>query len=92
VLAFVERTGLADYFHMARRPGMRVGNLIVDRNLDAFARLVSAKYARGEVGVYSAGGQSFPRVDITLEDMEQSGEQFTADVLKPEASFQWTAA
>jgi hypothetical protein len=72
---------------------MRVGNLIVDRNLDAFARLVLAKYGRGEVGIYSAGGQSFfPRVDITLEDMEQSGEQFAADVLKPEAAFQWIAA
>jgi hypothetical protein len=28
VLAFVERTALADYFRMARRPGMRVSNLI----------------------------------------------------------------
>lgn len=71
---------------------MRVSNLIVDRNLDAFARIVTAKYSNGQVGVYSAYGQTFPRVDITLEDMERSCEQFTADVLKPEAAFQWTAA
>ena len=92
VLAFVGRTALADYFRMARRPGMRVSNLIVDRNLGALARIVTAKYSRGRVGVYSAYGQTLPRVDITLEDMERSGEQFTADVLKPEAAFQWTAA
>ena len=89
VLAFVERTALADYFSMARRPGMRVSNLIVDRNLEAFSRIVTAKYGRGQVDAYSAyDDQTFPRVDITLEDMERSGEQFTADVLKPEAAFQ----
>ena len=89
VLAFVERTALADYFSMARRPGMRVSNLIVDRNLEAFSRIVTAKYSRGQVDAYSAyDDQTFPRVDITLEDMERSGEQFTAVVLKPEAAFQ----
>jgi hypothetical protein len=40
VLAFVERTALADYFRMTLRPGMRVSNLIVDRNLEPFARIV----------------------------------------------------
>jgi hypothetical protein len=45
--------------------------------------------SRGQVGAYSAyDDQTFPRVDITLEDMERSGEQFTAVVLKPEAAFQ----
>jgi hypothetical protein len=68
---------------------MRESNLIVDRNLEAFARIVAANYSRGQVGVYSSCGQTFPRVDITLEDMERSGEQFTADVLKLEAAFQW---
>ena len=92
VLAFVERTALADYFRMARRPGMRLSNLIVDRNLEAFARIVAAKYSNGQVGAYSGYGQTFPRLDVTLEDMQQSGEQFTADVLKPEAAFQWTTA
>ena len=50
VLAFVERTALADYFSMARIPGMRVSNLIVDHNLEAFARIVTAKYSRRQVG------------------------------------------
>ena len=76
VLAFVERTALADYFSMARRPGMRVSNLIVDRNLEAFARIVTAKYSRGQVGAHSAyDDQTFPRADVTLEDMERSGDQ-----------------
>jgi hypothetical protein len=92
VLAFVARTALADYFRMPRRPTMRESNLIVDRNLEAFARIVAANYSRGQVGVYSSCGQTFPRVDITLEDIERSGEQFTADVLKLEAAFQWAPA
>jgi hypothetical protein len=45
VLAFIERTALTDYFRTARRPGMRLSNLIVDRNLKAFARVVTAKYS-----------------------------------------------
>jgi hypothetical protein len=55
---------------------MRVSNLIVDRNLEAFSRIVTAKYSRGQVDAYSAyDDQTFPRVDITLEDMERSGDQ-----------------
>jgi hypothetical protein len=38
------------HFRMARIPGMRVSNLIVDHNLEAFARIVTAKYSRRQVG------------------------------------------
>jgi hypothetical protein len=91
VLAFVDRTALADYFHLPQRPTMRESNLLVDRNLQAFARIVATKYEAGNTSVYDRLGQSFPRVDVTLQDMQDSGEQFSADVLEPEAAFAWVA-
>ena len=37
--------------------------------------------------MYNAGGQSYPKVVVTLEDMQRSGEQFSVDVLKLDAGF-----
>jgi hypothetical protein len=91
VLAFVDRTVLADYFRLPNRPTMRESNLMVDHNIEAFARIVKAKYEREEASVYQGFGQNFPRVDVTLEDMQRSGEKFTSDVAKAEAAFRWTA-
>jgi hypothetical protein len=91
VLAFVFRTAIADCFRTTNRPTMRACNLIVDRNIEAFARIVRAKYERGEASVYQGFGQNFPRVDVTLEDMQRSGKTFTSDVVKAEAAFRWTA-
>jgi hypothetical protein len=85
VLAFVSRNALEDYFSLSVRPSMQDGNLLVDRNLDAISRIVAAKYERGERSVYTTFGQSYPRVDITLEDMKDSGEEFTAAVLNVKA-------
>ena len=87
VLAFVSRTALADYFRLPKRPSMQESNLLVDRNLDAFGRIVRAKYDTGERSIYDAYGQSIPRVDVTLEDMQHSGEEFAADVLKINPGF-----
>jgi hypothetical protein len=92
VLAFVSRTALADYFRLPRRPTMRESNLVVDRNIEAFARIVTAKYQRGTTSIYEGFGQSFPRVDVTFEDMQHSGEEFTGEVLRLEAAFHWTTA
>src|SRR5476649_2452035 len=64
---------------------MQDSNLLVDRNLDALSRIVTSKYERGERSVYNTFGQSYPRVDVTLEDMKSSGEEFTAEVLKVKA-------
>jgi hypothetical protein len=92
VLAFVSRTALADYFRLRRRPTMRESTLVVDRNLAAFARIVTAKYKCGTTSIYDGFGQSFPRVDVTFEDMQHSGEKFTADVLRLQEAFHQTAA
>ena len=81
VLAYVSRTALMDYF---RIPGdMRITlqqwNLVVDRNLEAFKRIIEGKFERDEWEVQKTLGQSLPRMLITLEDMQRSGEQFTAE-------------
>ena len=93
VLVFVSRQALMDYF---RVPGdskitHQQWNLVVDRNLDAFKPIIEAKYERDDWGVYNAGGQSYPKVVVTLEDMQRSGEQFSIDVLKLDAGF-WRRA
>ena len=81
VLAYVSRTALMDYF---RIPGdMRITlqqwNLVVDRNLEAFKRIIEGKFERDEWEIEKRLGQSYPRMLITLEDMQRSGEQFTAE-------------
>jgi hypothetical protein len=71
---------------------MRESNLVVDHNIAAFARIVTAKYERGATSNYEEFGQSFPGVDVTLEDMQRSGEEFTAERAQTRCSFQWAAA
>ena len=80
VLAFVPTIHLDDHFRRRHLSGKQA-NLLVDRNLDAFARIISAKYERGEHRPYSRFGSTLPRVDITLEDIESSGESMTDSVL-----------
>ena len=79
VLAFISRTALADYFRLPplheelrRGPSLQQCNLLVESNLEAFKRIITAKVERGERGVYDQYGQSYPRVDVTLDDMQGS--------------------
>lgn len=90
VLAFVHRIALDDYF---RVPGdkprtLKQWNLVVESNRAAFEKIIEAKYQRGERSTYDARGQSYPRVDVTLDDMQRSGEKFTDSVLNLKAEFQ----
>jgi hypothetical protein len=80
VLAFIPTVHLDDYFRRRHLSGKQA-NLLVDRNLDAFARIISAKFERGAHRPYSRFGSTLPRVDITLEDLETSGETMTDSVL-----------
>ena len=81
VLAFIPTVHLDDHFRRRQRLTGKEANLLVDRNLEAFARVISAKYERGEYRPYSRFGSTLPRIDITLGDIEQSGERFTDSVL-----------
>jgi hypothetical protein len=84
VLAFIAVIHLDDHFRRRHMSG-REANLVVDRNIDAFARIISAKYERGEYRPYSRFGSTLPRVDITLDDIEASGEELTDSVLNLKA-------
>lgn len=80
VLGFIEVIHLDDYFRRRHMSG-REANLVVDRNIEAFAQIMSAKYERGEYRPYSRFGSTLPRVDITLEDINAFGEKLTDSVL-----------
>jgi hypothetical protein len=81
VLAFIATEHLDDLFRRRQHLSGKEANLLVDRNLDAFARIMSAKYERGEYRPYSRFGSTLPAVDITLEDITASGETLTDSVL-----------
>lgn len=89
VLAFIEVIHLDDHFRRRHMSG-REANLVVDRNIEVFASIMSAKYERGEYRPYSRFGSTLPRVDITLDDIETSGEKFTDSVLDLKA--QWVSS
>jgi hypothetical protein len=88
VLAFIPVVHLDDLFRVRHLSGQQA-NVLVDANLDVFARIISNKYERGEHRPYSRFGSTLPRVDLTLEDMEQSGETFSKSVLDTLAGSGW---
>ena len=77
ILAFIRTLHLDDYFSFEKHLPGKDANLLVDRNLNAFIRIISAKFERGEHRPYSRFGSTLPRVDITLGDIETSGETLT---------------
>src|ERR1700739_3617470 len=83
VLAYISRRALMDHFRIPgeRRITLRQWNLVVDSNLDAFMGIIEEKYEAGDREVHNASGQSYPKVVVTLTDMERSGQLFTMSVL-----------
>ena len=81
VLTFIPKIHLEDHLRSQRLSGKQA-NAIVDRNIDAFARIISEKFERGEYRPYSRLGSTLPRVDITLEDIENSDELITDTILQ----------
>jgi hypothetical protein len=80
VLAFIPKIHLEDALRRDSLTGKQA-NLIVDRNLEAFAGIVSSKYERGEYRPYSRFGSTLPLVDITSEEVEAIRETLTDSVL-----------
>jgi hypothetical protein len=75
VLAFIPREALEDYGEkylcwpvMTFRE--RLFLVRSDRNREAVGAVIAAKYTRGEVSAYNAYGQTYPRVDVDLDDLE----------------------
>jgi hypothetical protein len=89
VLAYVSRQALMDYF---RVPGdvkitLEQWNLVTDRNLDAFKRIIEDKFEGDDWLPHDAAGQTYPRMLVTLEDMRRCGTEFTAEVLNLNAGY-----
>ena len=76
VLTYVSRVALKDYFRIAgdTRITLQQWALVVECNLEAFKRIIETKYERDDWEVYNAYGQSYPKLVVTLEDMQRSGE------------------
>ncbi len=89
VLAFIRIIDLDDHFRRRHLSG-RQANMVVDRNIEAFTRIISAKYERGEYRPFSRFGSTLPRVDVTLQDLDRSGERLTDEVA--DIHFQWQRA
>jgi hypothetical protein len=89
VLACIGRQALMDYFRVpgGERISLRDWNLVVDRHLDGFKPIIAEKFERDEWDVYSARGQSYPKIVITLQDMQRSGYPFSMGVLALRAGF-----
>jgi hypothetical protein len=90
VLAFIPKIHLEDALRRDSRLTAKQANLLVDRNLDAFAGIISAKYERGEYRPYSRFGSTLPRVDITSEEVEAIRGNLTDSVLNVSAG--WASA
>jgi NADH dehydrogenase/NADH:ubiquinone oxidoreductase subunit G len=86
VLAFIPKTHVEDALRRDRLSGKQA-NLVVDRNLDVFAELVSEKYERGEYRPYSRFGSTLLRVDITSEEVEATRHRLTDSVLDIQAGW-----
>lgn len=88
VLAYIDRQALDDYFRVPgdQRRTLQQWNLVVQSNRAAFEKIIAAKYERGDRSTYNAFGGSYPKVAVTLDDMQGSGEKFADDILKPKAA------
>jgi hypothetical protein len=78
VLAYVSHTAFMGYFHVPRdmRITLQQWNLVVDRNLEAFQRIIEGEFERDEWEMQ----ESYLRMLITLEDMQKSNEEFRAQM------------
>ncbi len=91
VLAYISQQALRDYFRIPgdRQISLEKWNLVVDRNLDAFKGIIESKFKRDDWEIHNTMGQSYPKLIITLEDMQKSGEEFTIEILNTLDGSSW---
>jgi len=92
VLALIHRAALEDHFRVPGGLTLEERNLLVDRNLAAFERIIAAKYERGERSMLPRFGHDYSFVQVTLEDIERSGEALTDSVLAMARAARWNPA
>jgi hypothetical protein len=85
VLIWISREIIDNYFHQHDLTA-RQRNLLVMRNLDMLAPVISARCERGEVSTHaSPTGRAYARIDLTAADLEQAPEKLTDSVLDIDA-------
>ena len=89
VLAFIPKIHLEDNLRCDRLTGKQA-NLLVQSNLDAISKIVSAKFERGEFRPYSRFGSTIPRVDLVPADIEKNGIKLNENILNGTAG--WASA
>jgi len=83
ILVLVSRTGLDDYFGWRQRGTLAQWNSVVDRYIDIFNRIALAKLKnRKTLTLFNPFEQAFTGVFISGNDIKQSGETLTIDVLQ----------
>lgn len=89
LLVYVSRQALMDYFRIpgGQRISLRQWNLVVDRNIDLLKPIIESKFDRDDWDIYNAHRQSYPRLVLTLEDLQQCSEKLTITVLDIDAGF-----
>jgi len=75
VLAYVSHTALMDYFHLPgdMRVTLQQWNLVVDRNLEAFQRIIEGKFERDEWEMQESIPACLSRWRICGRAMKSSG-------------------
>jgi hypothetical protein len=86
ILGFVLRTALDDYFEKRGLTQDQRG-LLVEANIEALGKIMDKKYSQETPVNYVRHGSTFPRVEISLDDLRLSGERLSASVLERE--FVW---
>jgi hypothetical protein len=71
-----------------RQPHPHEWHLLAEENLPALGRIISARHERDA----AASGRPVRRVEITLADIQGSGESFTRDALPIKTGKSWSEA
>jgi hypothetical protein len=87
VIVFIAKRDLDGLFKLSERTRLTLRHygLLVEANKTAFRHVITEKYERGPHGIYKGFGQEFPKVVVTLDDLQRSGEEMSAEVLKLDA-------
>ncbi len=89
VLAYVSRQALMDHFRVPgdRRVTLAQWNLVVARHIDDFKPIIESKFERDEWEFVEKHGERYPKIVVTLDDIQKSGAKLTMDVLNLDAGF-----
>jgi hypothetical protein len=89
ILIQVLREGLMDYFRISgdRRIMLAQWNLVVERNIEAIKPIIDAKFQHDEWDVQKGPGGNYPKITLTLSDLQKAESRLSIDVINLDAGF-----